>query len=90
MLNTRGLNEMAAELGRVGGWAPGNYLGKCRSCEREFTGDKRAVECLPCATASLKTRVAAIQSAVRTASRPILESCHYLLVLNYSSIYKED
>jgi hypothetical protein len=33
-----------------GGWAPGEYLNKCRSgCDEEFIGDKRACSCADCA-----------------------------------------
>lgn len=34
---------------KKGGWATGNYSGKCYICDKEFTGDKRAVHCAPCA-----------------------------------------
>jgi hypothetical protein len=33
----------------IGGFAPGNYLNKCRSCGIRFAGDKRANQCEPCA-----------------------------------------
>lgn len=33
----------------IGGYAPGNYLCKCCICSCEFQGDKRAVQCEPCA-----------------------------------------
>lgn len=33
----------------IGGYAPGNYFNKCCSCGREFMGDKRAMQCEPCA-----------------------------------------
>lgn len=33
----------------IGGFAPGDYFGKCTNCKEEFTGDKRAVQCEPCA-----------------------------------------
>ncbi len=36
------------------GYAPGNYLGKCRDCGGVFEGDKRAQQCLACAVASAK------------------------------------
>jgi len=45
--------DYAERIGRVGGYAPGNYFGKCSICEREFAGDKRAIHCLPCAIAQL-------------------------------------
>lgn len=35
----------------IGGYAPGNYYCKCSSCGYEFQGDKRAVQCEPCAVA---------------------------------------
>jgi hypothetical protein len=31
------------------GWAPGGYMCKCYSCDRRFTGDKRAMSCAECA-----------------------------------------
>jgi len=34
---------------RLGGFAPGNYFCKCVHCGEQFSGDKRAVSCLPCA-----------------------------------------
>lgn len=36
----------------IGGYAPGNYRCTCCSCGSKFTGDKRAVQCEPCATKS--------------------------------------
>ncbi|MEX0597433.1 MAG: hypothetical protein WD512_13140 [Candidatus Paceibacterota bacterium] len=33
----------------IGGFAPGNYLGKCSTCKEDFMGDKRARQCEPCA-----------------------------------------
>jgi len=33
----------------IGGYAPGHYMCKCVSCKKEFTGDKRATQCEPCA-----------------------------------------
>lgn len=36
----------------IGGYAPGNYHCKCWKCGADFTGDKRAVECEPCAIES--------------------------------------
>jgi hypothetical protein len=34
---------------RLGGFAPGGYFCKCVHCGEQFTGDKRAISCLPCA-----------------------------------------
>lgn len=33
----------------IGGFAPGNYSGRCVNCKEEFIGDKRVVQCEPCA-----------------------------------------
>lgn len=33
----------------IGGYAPGNYTCKCCICGNTFRGDKRAVQCEPCA-----------------------------------------
>jgi hypothetical protein len=32
-----------------GGWAPGAYLCRCRTCGDRFGGDKRAMSCADCA-----------------------------------------
>lgn len=34
---------------KLGAWAPGSYICKCYNCERQFTGDKRALSCADCA-----------------------------------------
>jgi len=46
------IEAQARRLGRIGAWAPGDYLCKCQ-CGVTFSGDKRAVQCLPCAVAAL-------------------------------------
>lgn len=33
----------------IGGYAPGNYICNCSICKKQFQGDKRAVQCEPCA-----------------------------------------
>lgn len=33
----------------IGGFAPGNYMCNCVTCKTQFIGDKRAVQCEPCA-----------------------------------------
>jgi transcription initiation factor TFIIIB Brf1 subunit/transcription initiation factor TFIIB len=33
----------------IGGFAPGNYFSKCRTCGNQFQGDKRSFQCEPCA-----------------------------------------
>ena len=42
------IEEQARRLGRIAGWAPGNYTNRC-SCGVYFTGAKQAIHCLPCA-----------------------------------------
>lgn len=34
----------------IGGYAPGNYTCNCITCKKQFVGDKRAVQCIDCAT----------------------------------------
>lgn len=34
---------------RVHGWAPGNYSCTCGDCGIHYVGDKRSVQCYPCA-----------------------------------------
>jgi len=38
-----------AEKYPIGGYAPGNYMCNCSICKIQFQGDKRAVQCEPCA-----------------------------------------
>lgn len=47
-------------LGRVGAFAPGNYLATCMACGTHFEGDKRAFNCLPCAIGVLRLKADAI------------------------------
>lgn len=42
--------EDLKRIGRIGGWAPGSYTGKCEDCGGEIIGDKRAIHCFVCAT----------------------------------------
>jgi hypothetical protein len=41
----------------IGGYAPGDYLCFCVNCENPFKGDKRAVQCEPCAIEMVNTKV---------------------------------
>lgn len=34
---------------RVNGWAPGDYTCTCVDCGVRYLGDKRSVQCFPCA-----------------------------------------
>jgi len=37
----------------IGGYAPGHYTCRCANCKIEFMGDKRAVQCEPCAVKTM-------------------------------------
>lgn len=42
----------------IGGFAPGNYWHRqCVTCKQEFIGDKRAVQCEPCAIDMVRTKI---------------------------------
>lgn len=41
---------------RIGLYAPGNYLCTCGICGEKFEGDKRAIQCKPCAELSAEKR----------------------------------
>jgi hypothetical protein len=41
----------------IGGYAPGNYACNCVTCKQQFIGDKRAVQCEPCATKMVNTKI---------------------------------
>ncbi len=74
----RGLNEMAREIGRIGAWAPGNYICKCSACDRTFEGDKRAMNCLPCAIQALQAAYER-QVQLREQFQEDVESLHQML-----------
>lgn len=44
--------KFTPELRSVG-WAPGDYICRCRDCGSEHLADKRSFRCLPCANAVL-------------------------------------
>lgn len=51
-MNDGSYREVKAEQDarpQKGSWAPGNYFCKCVTCKNTFLGDKRALECAPCA-----------------------------------------
>jgi hypothetical protein len=49
-------DEMVKRLGRVGAFAPGSYISRCVACQVMFEGDKRALNCLPCAVSAILAR----------------------------------
>lgn len=51
--------EDLKRIGRIGGWAPGNYTGRCLDCRAEIVGDKRASQCFVCAVASINAALTA-------------------------------
>lgn len=54
-LNRQGAGESKYP---IGGYAPGNYQCTCCICGNKFMGDKRAVQCEPCATKPESSSVA--------------------------------
>lgn len=44
------------------GYAPGGYSVRCNDCHNQFTGDKRARRCLPCARTKRKENLAREQN----------------------------
>ncbi len=49
-------DDMVKRLGRVGAFAPGSYISQCAACQVMFEGDKRALNCLPCAVSAILAR----------------------------------
>jgi hypothetical protein len=49
LFNPSGAAAQTEKKYPIGGYAPGNYSCKCATCGNEFRGDKRAVQCEPCA-----------------------------------------
>jgi Zn-finger protein len=49
----------------IGGYAPGNYISTCTTCKTEFIGDKRAVQCEPCAIKMTEEQVQSIIENIR-------------------------
>lgn len=50
---------------RLGGFATGDYMNRCYACGDEFTGDKRALTCLPCAVDLVELRAAKDDSEIQ-------------------------
>lgn len=47
-------NPVPDERPKRKGWAPGPYICVCLVCRQQFIGDKRAIDCAPCAYAGWK------------------------------------
>jgi hypothetical protein len=41
----------------IGGFAPGNHIFRCITCEYSFFGDKTAVQCEKCAIEMVRTKI---------------------------------
>lgn len=46
----------------LAGYAPGSYLNHCLTCGDYYYGDKRAIECLPCAVDTVKSKLTETRS----------------------------
>lgn len=53
-LESQTYEQAVLKIGRLGSFAPGDYLSLCRTCGVHFDGDKRAISCLPCEVERLK------------------------------------
>jgi hypothetical protein len=61
------IDAILNQIGRVNGWAPGNYMAKCLDCEIVFTGDKRARQCFPCAVKGQSDCIARLKEKLNEA-----------------------
>jgi hypothetical protein len=52
-------------IGRLAGWAPGRYTGKCSDCEKDMIADKRAIRCFVCATCFAARQVESMSANYR-------------------------
>lgn len=64
-------SELARNAWPLGGYAPGNYTCKCLDCKVEFTGDKRAIQCLECAVVQAKKAYIAVRNDAMAADNTI-------------------
>jgi hypothetical protein len=64
-------------IGRLGGWAPGSYMGKCLDCGGEIIGDKRASQCFVCAVEGLRRQVGAATMAERKRCIEIVDKARW-------------
>ena len=78
IMDHRSANEMVAKLGRVGNWAPGDYICKCPKCASYFEGDKRSTNCLSCAIDTLKNDLFQ-QTQLREQFQEEVECLHRIL-----------
>ena len=70
------MSEYTVQNFRLGAYATGRYSCRCSTCGEEFEGDKRALSCLPCELAgvkSLKAQLAEAQSTNRIAALHVAE-----------------
>ncbi len=64
-------DEILNKISRIGMWAPGSYMCTCFDCEDQFTGDKRALQCLPCAIKSEQGYAARLEAELKEAGEII-------------------
>lgn len=74
----------------IGGFAPGSYSNKCVTCEEEFSGDKYARQCEPCAINAINesnTKALAELHAIKKAWEAIKLNKDTINVLLEKSIF---
>lgn len=58
-------NAQVDERPELHGWAPGDYLCRCRDCGQEYIGDKRSYSCANCAYGFEEQKIKTLQSYLR-------------------------
>ena len=82
------LEEMLGQIGAVGGFAIGKYCCECCKCKRTFLGDKRAIQCLPCAIDRLSQNYKPIEAAKSIVEK--LERHEKRLIARYSMLGNDE
>jgi len=70
----------------LGGYAPGNYSCRCRTCKNEFRGDMWALQCLECAAKTTHAYVSSLQSQILD-YRKALEEVRKEMAPRYAKVH---
>lgn len=58
----------------LSGYAPGNYMNICCDCKEQFEGDKRAIQCLPCAAESVNRVIESLHDRLTKREQELVEA----------------